>query len=112
MSHTVVSLKQIQQLVLDIQNIERNHCVPGTDAHERVIDHCFSVAMMCWRVYEKIKPPLNLEKIFKYSLAHDFLERGLSKDISSYAGKDVRLKKKQREAEELLKIEDEFAEFL
>lgn len=111
MNKTVINLTQIQQLVLDVQKIERNRNIPGTDEHENVIEHCFAVSMLCWRLHNTLKLDLDLEKIFKYCLAHDFLERGLLKDINTYADTKTREEKKEREAKELLKLQEEFGDF-
>ncbi len=111
MNKSVVSLTQLQQLVLDIQKIERNHHIPGTDEPENVVEHCYSVSLLCWKLHTTLKLDLNLEKIFKYCLAHDFLERGLLKDVNSYADPKTREEKKKREELELLKLEAEFVDF-
>lgn len=105
------SLDNVQQLVLDIMKVERNHTIPGTERHENVVEHSFSVAMLCWKVYEITKPPLNLEIILKYALVHDFSERGLKRDVNTYAGKEERTLKKEREDLELKKISSEFKDF-
>lgn len=106
-----LSLDDIQRLVDDMQKVERNHSIPGTERHENVVEHSFSVAMLCWRIFEATKPPLDLQKILKYALVHDFPERGLGTDINTYAGKEERARKKEREAAELQKINREFTGF-
>ena len=106
-----LSLDDVQRLVTDIQKVERNHSIPGTERHENVAEHSFSVAILCWRIFEAVKPPLDFPKIFKYALVHDFSERGLKADTNTYAGKEERAKKKEREAEELKKINGEFGDF-
>lgn len=111
MHNTVIDLAQIQQLVLDIQKIERNHNIPDTDTHENVLEHSFAVSMLCWRLFNTLRPELNLEKIFKYCLAHDFLERGLLKDVNTYADVKTRDEKKEREKNELTKLQKEFSDF-
>lgn len=111
MNKTVVSLTQIQQLVLDIQRIERNHHIPETGKPENVVEHSYSVSLLCWKLHTALHINLNLEKIFKYCLAHDFLERGLLKDVNTYADPKTREEKKRREELELLKLETEFADF-
>tara|TARA_B100000508_G_scaffold75760_1_gene59039 strand:+ start:927 stop:1523 length:597 start_codon:yes stop_codon:yes gene_type:complete len=111
MKNSVASLTQIQQLVLDIHKIERNHNIPGTEKHENVVDHCFSVSMMCWKLYNTLKPDLDFEKVLKYCLAHDFLERGLLKDVNTYADAKTREAKKEQEERELEKLEEEFTDF-
>ena len=111
MNKTVITLTQIQQLVLDVQKIERNHNIPGTDKHENVLEHCYAVSMLCWKLHNALRLDLDLEKIFKYCLAHDFLERGLLKDINTYADTKTREEKKEREAMELVKLRKEFGDF-
>ncbi len=91
--------------------VERNHSVPGIERHENVVEHSFSLAMLCWKIYETVKPPLNLEKILKYALIHDFSERGLKSDVNTYAGKEEKNLKKERESLELDKIGNEFRDF-
>ncbi|MCH8518823.1 HD domain-containing protein [Candidatus Gracilibacteria bacterium] len=109
MKDNIKQIEQIQRLVLDIQKIKRNHMIPETELCENVIEHSFSIAMLCWRVYSLVNSKLNLEKIFQYALIHDFLERGLEKDVNAYATKELRDKKSIREqcVFEQLKIEFE-----
>ncbi len=104
-------LDNLQQLVLEVMKVERNHSIPNTERHENVVEHSFSVAMLCWKVFEMVKPPLSLEKILKYALLHDFPERGVKSDTNTYAGKEERKLKKEREALELDKISNEFKDF-
>lgn len=111
MNQIIMSLWQVQQLVLDIQKIARNHHIPETGKSENVVDHSFSVSMLCWKLFSKLQPPLDLEKILKYCLAHDFLERGLEKDVNTYADEKTRAAKQQREAAELDRLEEEFSTF-
>ena len=97
-------LKQIQQLVIDITKIERNHYMPGTNRRENVVEHSFSLAMLCWRIFEIVKPPLDIAKILKYALVHDFMERGMANDVNTYATETERQMKKELEAQELKKL--------
>jgi 5'-deoxynucleotidase YfbR-like HD superfamily hydrolase len=108
---TLDDLNKVQHLVLDILNVERNHSIPGTKRHENVVEHSFSVAMLCWKIFEAVKPPLDLAKIFKYAFSHDFLERGYQTDTNTYAGAEEKKLKKLREASELEKISREFENF-
>lgn len=108
---TIDDLNKIQHLVLDILSVERNHSIPGTKRHENVVEHSFSVAMLCWKIFEVVKPPLDIGKIFKYAFSHDFLERGYKTDTNTYAGPKEKKIKKLREAQELEKISQEFKSF-
>jgi 5'-deoxynucleotidase YfbR-like HD superfamily hydrolase len=104
-------LEKIQQLVLDMAKVERNHRIPGDERRENVVEHSFSVAMLCWELFEMIRPPFRPEKILKYALAHDFLERNQRYDINTYASEAERQTKKEQEANEFAKLNDEFADF-
>ncbi len=104
-------LESLQQLILEVMKVERNHSIPQTERHENVVEHSFSVTMFCWKVFDMVNPPLSLEKIFKYALIHDFSERGLKSDTNTFAGKEERKLKKEREALELEKMADEFSDF-
>ena len=107
----LIELSNLQQLVLDVAKIERNHNIPGDTRHENVVEHSFAVALLCWKLHSTIKHDLDIEKIFKYCVAHDFLERGLKKDVNTYADENTRQTKKDREALELIKLADEFSDF-
>lgn len=104
-------LKDIQKLVSNIQTIERGHNILETDKRENVVEHSFAVTMLCWRIYEHVNSNLNLEKILKYSLAHDFLERGLKNDVNTYASDSLRIAKKELEKVEFEKFQIEFTAF-
>lgn len=104
-------LQSVQQLVMDVLKVRRNHRILGTDEHENVIEHSFSVLMLCWRIIEAVRPPLDTAKVFKYALVHDFTERGVSSDVNTYANKEERESKKVREAAEFEKLRAEFGDF-
>lgn len=104
-------LTQTQKLALDIIKVERNHSIPDTDNHENVGEHTFSVQMLCWKLYDQLKPDLDLEKILKYALVHDFPERGQKNDINTYASQSERQTKEEKEALETEKIIKEFGDF-
>lgn len=105
------SLAKIQSLVIDITKVKRNHTFPGSDINENVVEHSFSVAILSWRIFNQIKPDLDLEKIFKYSLVHDFLERGLERDVSSYATKEQKIYKEEYEKQAYDNLSEDFPDF-
>lgn len=111
MSNAHRELTQIQDLVLNIQKIERNHRIPKTRKRENVVEHSFSVAMLCWKLYSDLKLKLDLEKILKYALIHDFPERGKKYDVNTYASKKERSDKKKQELIEIKNISKEFMDF-
>ena len=67
--------------------------------------------MLCWRIFDIVQPSLDLSKIFKYALLHDFSERGQGKDTNTYATREEREMKKEREHKELNKFFSEFKDF-
>lgn len=106
-----IRLAALQGSVVDVAKVRRNHTFPGTDDNENVVEHCFSVAMLCWKVYDALQPDLKLEKILKYALTHDFLERGLVQDVNTYADKGQRAQKEQYENQVYQDLVSEFANF-
>lgn len=111
MTTSLSDLEKIQQLSLDIIAINRNHYIPDTERHENVAEHSFSMALLCWKLFEEVNPPLDLSKILKYAISHDFAERGLEQDTSAYASAESREEKYEREAAELERIKEEFSDF-
>jgi 5'-deoxynucleotidase YfbR-like HD superfamily hydrolase len=104
-------LTRVQGLVTDISKVNRNHRVPGTERRETVIEHSFAAAMMCWRLCEDLELGLDLSKIFKYALVHDFTERGLEQDYNAYAKGNDRIAKHAYEADQLEQLTAEFTDF-
>ena len=104
-------LARVQQIVLDVLKVDRNHRIPGEERRENVVEHSFSVAMQSWRIHEALGLDLSLEKILKYAQVHDFPERGLSQDINTFADPEQRRFKEAHEQEELNKIIAEFPNF-
>ncbi len=111
MSGEFAHLQKVQQLVLDLIKVQRNHRIPGDERRENVAEHSFSTAMLCWKIFEAVRPPLSLEKILEYALIHDTTERNQQFDVNTYANKDERAQKKEHEAEEFLKLREEFGDF-
>lgn len=97
MGKDYAGLKQVQQLVAELSNVDRSHFVMGTNRYENVVEHSFSLLMLCWKVFEIVKPPLDIAQIFKYALVHDFTERGLARDTNTYGTQKERELKKERE---------------
>lgn len=111
MAREFTSLQKLQGLVLDLIKVQRNHRIPGGEERENIVEHSFSTALLSWKLFDTIKPPLSLEKILKYSLIHDASERGMDFDVNTYASEDERAHKKEREEKELMKLRGEFEDF-
>lgn len=103
-------LFDLQQMTVDLSLIDRKHYVPKTTRHENDLEHSFTVTLLCWYVYELRKPALDITKILKYAMAHDFVER-YAGDVPSFASTEARETKIIREQEALARLSDEFSEF-
>ncbi|HUD06784.1 MAG TPA: HD domain-containing protein [Candidatus Saccharimonadales bacterium] len=104
-------LSGIQQLVTDVSKVNRNHRVLGTERRENVIEHSFAAAMMCWQLCLDLELDLDLGKVFKYVMVHDFTERGLEQDFNAYLHAGDRAAKDTYEAAQLDALVVEFADF-
>lgn len=100
----------LQQMIIDLSLIDRNHYLAGTDRRENDIEHSMTVAVLCWYIHDKYRIDLDIAKILKYAIAHDFVER-YAGDVNTFASADERNTKVQREQESLDKLSGEFSEF-
>lgn len=100
----------LQQLVVDLALINRNHHLVGNDRNENDIEHSFAVALLCWFIHDNYNINLDLNKIFKYAIVHDFAER-YAGDINTFASKEDRQKKIILEKDSLARINSEFKDF-
>lgn len=100
----------LQKMVIDLSLINRSHYLAKTDRHENDIEHSMAVAVLCWYIYEKLQPNLDLAKILKYAMCHDFVEQ-YAGDVNTFAGADARQAKVANEAAALKRIEQEHKEF-
>ncbi|HTE22407.1 MAG TPA: HD domain-containing protein [Candidatus Limnocylindria bacterium] len=100
----------LQQLVVDLAFIERNHHLIGSERPENDIEHSFMVALLCWFICSHYQLDLDMSKVFKYALAHDFVER-YAGDINTYASQKDRQKKTKLEKAALKQLGKDFHEF-
>ena len=103
-------LFELQKMSIDLSLIHRNHNLAGTDRKENDIEHSFTVALLCWYIHNRHNLALDMHKIFKYALAHDFVER-YAGDVNTYASTEARLQKVKDEARALEKLSKEFKQF-
>jgi len=71
-------------MTVDLSLIERRSYVAGTDRRENDIEHSLTVAMLCWYIHDSLKLELDIAKILKYALTHDFVER-YAGDVNTFA---------------------------
>jgi len=100
----------LQRLVSDLSLINRNHYVLNSDKQENDIEHSFSVALLCWFIIEHYQIDLDLAKILKYAMVHDFAER-YAGDVNTFASQAAREKKVELERAAVKKLNSEFKDF-
>lgn len=97
-------------MIIDLSLIDRNHYLAKTNRRENDIEHSMTVAILCWYVHDKYQINLDIAKILKYAITHDFVER-YAGDVNTFASVDERNTKVQREQESLDRLSSEFGEF-
>lgn len=100
----------LQRLMSELAQVDRNHHHLNNERSENDIEHSYSVAMLCWYIWSTQNLALDMEKVFKYSLVHDFVEV-YAGDVNTFASKSDRAAKIQSEAQALTKLETELSEF-
>jgi len=103
-------LFSLQQLSIDLSLIKRNHNLAKTNQKENDIEHSLTVALLCWYIHDRYNLKLDISKILKYAITHDFVER-YAGDVNTFASTDERNAKVLREQESLIRLSDEFSDF-
>jgi len=91
--------------------VERRNLVRGQNRNENDVEHSFSLALLAWYVNDTYDLKLNTEKILKYALTHDLVETYTGDTFFYDQTKNIGINKEKLEAEALLKIKKDFAEF-
>jgi 5'-deoxynucleotidase YfbR-like HD superfamily hydrolase len=104
------TLSELQKLSIDLALIDRHMRLAGTERHENDIEHSLTVALLCWYIHDKHKIDLDIAKILKYAISHDFVER-YAGDTNTFASEQARQDKVVREAASLKRLSDELEEF-
>ena len=110
MTHPDPILFSLQQLSIDLSLIKRNHNLAKTNQKENDIEHSLTVALLCWYIHDRYNLKLDISKILKYAITHDFVER-YAGDVNTFASTDERNAKVLREQESLIRLSDEFSDF-
>jgi len=111
----VQDLLKFVQLLNDFRLIERRLFVNGLTGQksrrENDIEHSYQLAMLCWYVISTEKLDLNLEKVFKYCLAHDLVE--VHAGDTPFFSEDAEFKnsKQRREHQALQRIREDHPDF-
>lgn len=103
-------LFSLQQMIIDMSLIDRKHYLPHTSRRENDIEHSMTVAILCWYILDKYSLDLDIAKVLKYALTHDFVER-YAGDVPTFASDAERNEKLIREQESLRQLSEEFKDF-
>lgn len=97
-------------MVNDLSLVERKHYHPMAKRRENDTEHSMAVAMMCWYIHAEYALDLDIAKILKYALTHDFVER-YAGDVPTFASSAERDAKLLHEQASLERLSQEFNEF-
>ena len=103
-------LFSIQQMTIDMSLIDRKHYLPHTNRRENDIEHSMTVAILCWYILDRYALDLDVAKVLKYALTHDFVER-YAGDVPTFASEAERNEKVIREQESLSRLSEEYKGF-
>lgn len=103
-------LFSIQQMTIDMSLIDRKHYLPHTSRRENDIEHSMAVAILCWYILDRYALDLDVAKVLKYALTHDFVER-YAGDVPTFASQPERDEKVLREQASLQRLSEEFKGF-
>ena len=97
-------------MIIDLSLIDRKHYLAKTRRRENDIEHSMTVAVLCWYIHDKYNINLDISKILKYAITHDFVER-YAGDVNTFASDIERKEKVQLEKKSLYKLSDEYQDF-
>ena len=103
-------LFSLQQMIIDLSLINRCHYLAKTNRRENDIEHSMTVAVLSWYIYDKYKINLDISKILKYAISHDFVER-YAGDVNTFASDSDRKDKVDREKKSLSRLSTEYGDF-
>ena len=103
-------LFSLQQMTIDLSLIERNHHLAKTNQKENDIEHSLTVALLCWYIHDRHQLELDISKILKYAITHDFVER-YAGDVNTFASQKEREQKVVNEQVSLERLSAEYKDF-
>ena len=108
----ITELLRFNALLQQFRTIERTILVNGTDRCENDAEHCFMLAMLAWNIVQTNNLSLDMNKIFRYCLAHDLVE-AYAGDMSLYDQQSSQAKqaKVAREHAAAERLRNEFPQF-
>ena len=97
-------------MTIDLSLIERNHHLAKTNQKENDIEHSLTVALLCWYIHDRHHLKLEISKILKYAITHDFVER-YAGDVNTFASQKEREQKVVNEQASLERLSIEYKDF-
>lgn len=105
---SIQRISELQQFINKFGAVSRAFNL--NDRLENDLEHSYGLALICWYLAPKIAPELNLEKIFKYALAHDTVEVHAG-DTFVFADAEHIASKSEREDAALEQLYQEWPDF-
>ena len=104
-------LIELQRLLLSFSQVDRrtHRQHAGEFINENDTEHSYNLAMTAWFLAQWF-PELDKNRLIQYSLVHDLVEIHAG-DTYIYASQEELSSKEQREADALLKLESDWADF-
>ncbi|MES2953373.1 MAG: HD domain-containing protein [Patescibacteria group bacterium] len=101
------SLLRFVALTHEFQKIERKLYVAGLSRKENDVEHSYQLALLAWYVVSTQKISLDVDKVIRYAMVHDFVEvfAGDTFFFGERSGKE------EREREAALRLQKEYPEF-
>ncbi len=97
-------------LTIKFRDVERKIYATGTTRNENDAEHSYQLAMLAWYILSQGNYSLDLHKVLRYALIHDFVEV-YAGDAWFYRSKEESRKKEALEAESAQRLQKEFPEF-
>lgn len=103
-------LISLQKAVIALHSVKRKVGVPGRESSDETdTEHSYSLAVLAWYLSPYF-PELNVEKLLKMSLVHDFMEI-YSGDIFSYSDQEALNEQAVAEKQAIDRLRSEWADF-
>jgi putative hydrolase of HD superfamily len=106
MKQKVEDILAFTDFINEFRKVERLIKMVGDDRHENDAEHSYQLGILAWYIINDLKLDLNIEKVFKFCLAHDLVEIYAS-DTPFWGTKELETKE-VREKEALEKIKEQF----
>lgn len=110
MDNELNNLFKFNQLLNDFRKVERVVRANDRDRWENDVEHSYQLAMLAWYIVSSKKLNLDVNKVVRYALVHDFVEV-YAGDTFFYGDEKELATKEKREKDALKKLKKELLEF-